>query len=512
MQTLHLGREQAPAILEALAEVSKRQDELGTWAASQQAAATGTAQQVADFLGRRRVPPPQLGAQGRALYEAWAQHRDAVRQAADAAAMQIVQIAKLTADVVEPKEAADETARLERLFDGAHSPAEFIVDDAEALRMLEDEDYRLMRRVESQRIAERITGNRSAATARLADRIMGALDALRDLPDQDFDSGRALLIQQVSQNLNLPGPQTPTPPVTWRQLVEWAATPETASLMAALSGQAAPKITPVPQAVTDAMAELRMLGFILGVQPGPQQMGALGQLLAAAGTDKQAVQARADQAAQEAAEALPKTIDAVSKGQAVPADVADKVQQALADGDGADGMMKAAMSTHINGLRRILTGPQREMIDWRPTGGAEKIPPEERARVLEAEAGVIGEALDALNTIKFAAGWKYKNLKVQFTEPLVARYIDPRSPDYEDAVRFALDLVRDARYVKQADWYAGADVEFATRLMRRLGGLQEEPDATREGPPAMYDWQDVYEILSGTAGTPLAAALAGGQQ
>ncbi len=507
MQALHIGREQAGPILEALADVSKRQDDFGVWASGQSDAAINTVAAAAGALSRRQLPPAPLVAQARAILSARLHQVQAIQQAADAAAQKIVVTANLSAQIVEPRDAAGQTADMEVRYNGARSPAEYVVDEAEALRMIEDNDYRLMRRVEAQRIAERILGGPGQAADRFSGQVINALDSLRALPDQDFGSGRARLIQQVAQNLNVAGPPATAPAVTWREFAGWVAAPETAKVLATMAGTDAPKITPVPANVADALSDLRMVMLFLDLQLGPEQARSLGQLLAAVGVDKTAVKAEADQAERQAGDVLPRIVNALAQGQTVGGDVADAVQKALAQGDAAKAMMRAAMTIHVTGFKRILTPAQRDMIDWAPSEAADKLPAEERSHVLEQQAGVIGEGLDELNTIKFAQALRYKTLMVSFSRDVVARYIDPRRPDFEDAVRFARQLAIDARFVKIADWYAGDDLIFAIRLMRGLGALEEGPGATQGR--ALYLWDEIYDILLGTAATPLATALGG---
>ena len=165
------------------------------------------------------------------------------------------------------------------------------------------------------------------------------------------------------------------------------------------------------------------------------------------------------------------------------------------------------MSVHVTSFKRILTPAQRNMIDWTPVGASEALPAEERSRILEQQAGIIGEGMDELNTIKFADGLRYKTLVVSFSHDVVARYIDPRRPDFRDAVSFARGVALDARHVKLADWNAGADLDFAIRLMSGLGAL-EDPFGGQNGQ-ALYTWDEISDILLGTAATPLAAAFGG---
>jgi hypothetical protein len=303
------------------------------------------------------------------------------------------------------------------------------------------------------------------------------------------------------------GPGATAPTVTWREFTEWVATPETAYLLAAMAGQPAPKITVAPAPVIDALLDLRMVMLFLDLQLGPEQGQSLGQLLAALAVDKTTVGAGADQAEQEAGDVLPRIVNSMAQGQTVGADVADAVQKALAESDTARSMMRAAMTIHVTGFKRLLTPAQRNMVDWTPADAAEALPAEERSRVLEQQAGVIGEGLDELNTIKFAVGLRYKTLVVSFSQDVVARYIDPRRPDFRDAVTFARQLAHDARFVKIADWYAGADLDYAIRLMRGLGAL-EDPFGGQNGQ-ALYTWKEINDILLGTAATPLATAFGG---
>ena len=506
MQALHIGREQAGAILSALADVSKRQDDFGVWATAQSEAALNTAAAAGAALSRRQLPPAPLVGQARDILGARLRHVQGIYQAADAAAQQIVKLATIPALIVEPRDAAGRTSDMEVRYKGARSAAEYVVDEAEALRMLEDNDYRLMRRVEAQRIAERIMGQGQAAD-QFSVPVINALDSLRRLPDQDFESGRAVLIQQVARNLNVVGPGATAPALTWREFTDWVVAPETAKMLAVTAGVTAPKITPAPPAVVDALADLRMMMLFLDLQLGPEQAVALGQLLAAVGVDKTAVGAQADQAEIDAGNVLPRIVNAMAQGQTVGADVADGVQKALAGGDASKAMMRAAMTIHVTGFKRILTPAQRNMVDWAPSEAADKLPAEERSRVLEQQAGVIGEGLDELNTVKFAEGLRYKTLVVSFSRDVVARYIDPRRPDFNDAVSFARQLALEARHVKIADWNGGDDLLFAIRLMRGLGALEDEAGGTQGR--ALYVWDEIYDILMGTADTPLATALGG---
>lgn len=506
MQTLQVSQQQAADILEALANVSKRQQDYSTWAAGQTDAASNTVQAAVTALSHRLLPTRATVGQAKTILNGQDQQIQSIQQAAEAAAEQVYKIGDVSTKV-QSENASNASAQGAARYDGASSPAEYIVDKAQALRMLNNGTYRLVRLVESQRIAERIVGRRGRVATQLAAGIRNALDSLRALPDQDFDTGRAALIQQVATNLNVAGPPAGGPPMSWPDFVDWLTRPATAKLMADLSGQPAPTVSPVAKGVEGSLYDLRTIMLLLNLQLGREQVASLGQLLASVGVDKKAADVRLDQADQNATKVLPKILATVKGGQAAQGKVADSVQTALANSDAAQNALRTSMAAHVTSFRRILAPAQRALVDWTATGAGAKPSAQGQVVLLRREAGVIREGLDVLNKVKFARGTQHNTAMATLGRPLVARYVDPRGPDFSTAYDSAIRLISEARFVNIDQWRAGADVEYATQLMAGLGALNEA--SSGPAPNAIYGWGDIYEILLGTANTPLATAFGG---
>ncbi len=498
---LQLNRQEADAILSAAESLRKASDDYADWAGKQwKADGEKVKAAVAAWVEGRQPPQDQADA-ARSLLKTSLDKQGKLRETAESVAEKVLKSLGDKAALVETAQQAATRRLAERRFSGARSPAEAVLIAAEALRLLMPDDYALVRVAEAERLAAAISGGQPEPG--LVSNVLDVLDMLVDLPPQRFVADRRRLLADIAQRLGLPPAAAALPQVTHDEFVRWLMTPETYNVLRTLAGKSLPTHTEVPEEYQSYLGKLRVLTLMTDLQMRPGQVRAFVQLcgqisraVTAAESDRKAV-------GKQALELVPSVRDALKAGKALEGSVADKVQKVLADADGIDRDLRVAMMAYIRQLRRILSPPQRALVDWVPPGEVLRLlPPQARTANLRRRAGLIQQAIDFLNRLKFQVAKRYMNLKVSLSQDFVAGFVPPDSPDFDRAMDFVLELVAEARMVPPQDWDNGADVEFATRLMRGLGVLRD-PVPPPPSEDVLYTWQDLYEIFT----TPGAAAV-----
>ncbi|MBC7287935.1 MAG: hypothetical protein H5T86_07805, partial [Armatimonadetes bacterium] len=239
-----------------------------------------------------------------------------------------------------------------------------------------------------------------------------------------------------------------------------------------------------------------LLALISDLRLAPDQVAALVQLVAQIGNDVDAANADRKALAERARELMPAVEAALRQGKPLEADMADKVQQILAEDDQTIGELKRAMADYLRRMARMLRPEQQRLVNWTPPGDVLRLIPAEFAAMrLRQRAAIIRRGLDFLNYLKYRTAKDYMNLKVSQSREFVAAFVDPRSPAYARALEMTLDLVSEARMVAREEWEGGADVEYATHLMRAIGALRD-PEAQEPTGQEIYTWQRLYDILT----------------
>ncbi|MCX7598378.1 MAG: hypothetical protein N2512_05865, partial [Armatimonadetes bacterium] len=405
--------------------------------------------------------------------------------------------------LVEDAQAAERRRDMERRLDGCRSAPEFILQTAEALRLLMADDYAIVRIAEAERVARRLGAQEPVAADPLTATVLAVLDELMNLPVEAFTTQRAELLTHVGQALGETGPAVP-PALTWDAFLEWLKTPETLLAVAAVAGQ--PRDTAparLPDEFLSAMRQLELMWLFQDLDLTAEQAAAMGELLAQIEVDVKNAQAKQAEVAADAPGILSQVKAALSQGQPIPAKVADAARKLLASAEEVDANLTRAMAENLVAFRRLLSEPQRSLVYWQPDGPALRAMPREyRAEAMHHDAVLIADAVDFLNAIKFQRSKRYRNVKVQFTDDFVAQYVDPDSPEFDAIVDAVLEVVTQARYVAPEDWENGADVEYGARVIRAMGLLEElEVPAPGNEP---YDWRDLYELLTDPAAVAMA--------
>ena len=492
--TLQITKQQAEDILSTTAKLRKSQADFAKWAAQQWATAGKTVKAaIRAWSAGEQVTQEQFNAVVSLAREV-DQKIESQHEAAVAAAHEVLKALGQNAGAVETEQQAEQRRVVERQLSGARSPAEAVVSAAEALRLLMPDDYALVRVAEAQRLAGAIAGGNPPP--QLVATVLGVLDSLVDMPPQRFAGDRPQLLAYVARQLNLPPSAAAFPEITWDQFLAWLSAPETATVLATIAGQTPPGRTQIPKEFSLALAQARVMVFAADLRLSPAQTAVLVQWLRGVAEAVEEAEKDRESLAEKALELLPDVREALKSGKPLEGKLADKLQQVLAAAEEIDAKLKLAMVGYIRRLRRILTPPQRQLIDWVPPGDVLRLlPPGARVDQLRRRAALIAQAIDFLNRIKYQIAKRYMNLKVSLSQRFVADFIPPDSPDYDQAVSFVIDLVGEARMVPREEWEGGADVEYATRLMRGLGVIRDllPPPPTGQ---ELYTWSTLYEMFT----------------
>lgn len=502
-QTLQLDRTKAAAVLPFLEEIDKQRAALATWATAQWQANRAVVEATLRAW-RPGQPPDAAGAQTCAkLHEEYQNKIAAYQQAVEKTAESVLAAASIAQGIVEDAQTADQRREMERRLDGCRSAAEFVVQTAEALRLLMADDYAIVRMSEAERIASRLGAREPVAADPLTRTVLALLDELMTLPVEAFTAQRTELLAHVGQVLG--ETETAVPPaLTWDAFLDWLKTPETLLAVATIAGQsrdAAP--ARLPEEFLSAMRQLELMWLLEDLDLSPDQAVAMSELLSQIEVDVTSAQAKRAEVAADAPEILNQVKAALGEGQPIPAKVADAARKLLASAEEVDANLTRAMAENLVAFRRMLSEPQRSLVYWQPDGPALRaIPRNQRAEALRHDAALIADAVDFLNAIKFQRSKRYRNVKVQFTDDFVAQYIDPRSPDFDAVVDAVLEVVTQARYVTPEDWENGADVEYGAQVIRAMGLLEELEVPARGNEP--YDWRDLFQMLTDPAAVAMA--------
>lgn len=509
IQVLQITREHAPAIIEILADVSKLQTSYATWASEQwktsgqqvlavtQAWATGQSagdQEAAVFI----------------LFQQYLQQRAALRETAEKAADTVLATLKVGPEVAEDRHTAEDRQIAERRFWGARNAAELVLSSAESLRLLMPDDYDLVRLSEAQKVAQALSGGPQAPPPQLIDVILRTFDDLVQVAPAILVNGRQQILADIARRLQIDLSAVIVPAVTWDELVSCVESSYFLAALQALAGTEVSAVTLAPREFEAAMNQVALVVFFHDLQLGPQQADAVWEIV---GQTQRAVDARDRLLLQHSAAAttlVAKVREAVRSGQPLDAASADAIQALLDTIQEADGKLKVTLTLQISQVRRILDPGQRQLVDWVPPGEVMRLmPPERRAEELREQAAMIDGALAFMNRIKFSTATDYKARKVQLSQNFVRQYFRENTPAFDRALDFTLQVVTDARFVSREDWENGADLEYATNLLRGLG-LLETPGVPEPTGQELYNWQDLYELLTGAAEARLRAA--GGNQ
>jgi hypothetical protein len=509
---LQIGREQAPAVLKALQNVSEQQAAYARWAEEQWKASGEAVQAAVEAWVGGRQPTAEQAQAAHALQAAAEEKRRGLQAAAAAAAGAVRRALGDQAGLAEDEETARQRALGERRFHGARHAAEAVLMAAESLHLLMPDDYALVRVSEAEAIAQAMVGGAGRPSPQAVQAVLAVLDDLQEVPAQSFTRQRAQLLASIAQRLGLPAEEAHLPPVSWEELLRWVQAPQTAAVVGLLAGQTAAAAPQPPPALQAALEQLDLLAMMAELQLTAEQREALGGLLTRVARDAAAAERARARLGERAGDLLAKARASLAAGQALPAETADALQAVLAEADEIRAQLEAAMIEHLDNFRRLLGPAQRELVDWTPPGRVlREVPPEERARDLRRRASLLTEAIDFLDSIKYQPAHHYANVKVQYTQKFVSQFVDPESPQFEAAMTMALDTVTEARFVDREDWEKGTKVEFATHLLQGLGAL-EPPGLPPPGQRVLYTWQQLYDLFTSPGVVKLAEGRRGGGQ
>jgi len=302
------------------------------------------------------------------------------------------------------------------------------------------------------------------------------------------------------------------PAVDWDQLMACLKSPQLLQVLHALAGTTPPAVALLPQELESALGQIGLIAFTSDLQLGPEQAAALGQIIAEM---QRGIAAYKQDVAGLGEKALPlvaKVRQALTSGQPLDVQTADGLQALLEEDGKISAGLKVAMVRYLSQVRRILGPAQRDLVDWTPPGDVQRlVPPIRLAEGLREQAGIIGGALDFINSIKYTTGSEYPKKKVQFSLDYVSQFYRRDTPPFQRAMDFTLELITDARGIELPAWESGLGVEYATRLAEGIGLLRDALPFRPTGNE-LYTWQDLCDLLVTAAGAQANPRPEGGQQ
>lgn len=507
---LGIDKQRAAQALKLVQAVDEQKKQYTQWATKEWKTRAETVKAAIKVWAAGGQATADQQAAAKALYQAYAQWQRSIDETAHKAAVGIVRLARAGGHAAETAEEASRRKQAERVYDGARSAAEFVLRAAETLHGLMPDDYALVRFSEAQRIASTLTGQ-GQAPRQLVDAVLVTLDDLVGLPPQAYLTQRQALLAEISQRLSLAESPKVVESVPFDEVVEWVKGPATVRVLSVMAGNSLPATTMPPEEFEVACQELALLAMTYDLQLGPGQTRALAQLVSSLQRDKQLLEQTRQELGQRAMELISDVRKAIGEGKTLEASVADKVQAILAEDDTAIGEFKVAAYDYINRMRRMLTPQQRMLVDWVAPGEVLRlVPPRAKIAMLRRRAAMIANTIDFYNSIKYQLPKRYMNVKVQYTQEFVSRFVPPDSPQFEQAMDFALELVTQMRFVPREEWDAGLDAEYATRLLHGLGVLPSLGPRQPTGQE-LYGWEDMYRLLTSKGAGALAVLWLGGE-
>jgi hypothetical protein len=261
------------------------------------------------------------------------------------------------------------------------------------------------------------------------------------------------------------------------------------ALLVALAASAAPAVHPLTAAI-DLNANLRL---VARWQPTDRQLmdllsaarGAQQAVATRERSDQQAVETRADLFRQQA--------QCLAQGMPVDQAVTDGVAAYFGELEDARLKMMAAVDVQVRAVRRALAPDQARLVAWaRPAEiGADGDEPAAATELRQMLADVT-EAIRMLERIRYLIASDFATTRTGRIAEYLRQYFRPKTPEFNDAMEWMLDLTDEVRKIKEADWPAQAPL-FAGRVLRYVGAL-DAPDAPQEQAP--YNWWDVYYLLT----------------
>lgn len=512
LTALQITKEQAAGIIGSLADLGKQQTAYAKWAGDTWATSGQQIQAAIRAWSGGTQPGEQQMQVALTAFRDYLSAREALDEAAATAGTALLTTIGAGPELAESREAALVRKDAERHFGGARNAAEFILSAAEALRLLMPDDYHLVRFSEAQRLARTIADTPGPPPQPLVDNVLRTLDDLMNVAPQALVAERAGLLAEIGRRLGLQLHTVIQPAVDWDQLMACLKSPQVFQVLHALAGTTPPATPLTPQGFEGAMAQIGLIAFTSDLQLRREQAAALGQIMAEMQRGIAAYKQDVAGLGEQALPLMATARQALTSGQPLDAQTADRLQALLEEDAAATADLKVAMVRYLSQVRRILGPPQRDLVDWTPPGDVQRlVPPTRMAEGLRERAGIIAGALDFINSIKYTTGSEYPKKKVQFSLDYVAQFYRPDTPPFQQALDFTLQVVTDARGVELAAWQSGVGVEYATRLAEGLGLLRDTLPSQPTGNE-LYTWQDLCDLLLAAVGTQPPPSPQGGQQ
>lgn len=461
-----------------------------------------------------------------AVNEAWLRGRPALsvnKRAADRAIGQVLEAERKLAEsesgvaealrkqlteeqqrlVETPRQAQQRRQRQERL-EGAATVGEYVAAQVEQMRDLMADEYRLLRSTEAQRMAARIVGREARELERVSVALLAIMDQVMSWSPQQFGEQRESLPAQISASLGIREQQPSAQTVRYEELLglvrsERAAALLAESLRAREEGWEGEPVQAGAQRDGDelaaAMHRADCLNFLNSRQVDTSQLqrmvsplGRIQQYLNQRDSDWKSKLTRLSARYGQARQLL-------VGGQELPEDLREELTGAEEAAAAADLAMTQSIHGQMEALAKVFYPIQNEQLDWTPP--ADIRPPEtteQRAARYREVIGLINDAGRMLERVRYLPPHDYVTRRVGLVGDYLARYLNPTTPQFEQAHAMVLQYTGEIRMVDEAAWSQQAPL-LAERLVRMLGLMPAEVEPAPKG----VSWQQLYDLFTNPA-------------
>lgn len=186
---------------------------------------------------------------------------------------------------------------------------------------------------------------------------------------------------------------------------------------------------------------------------------------------------------------------ALATGAPLAADQEEALAQLRQGEEERSRRLRGAVDTEIRRLRRNLSPEQARLVDFsRPADAAAGPDPAAALDELRTLTSRLAEAQRFIERLRYSIPSDYSITRTGRTEEYLRRYMQPGTPEFRQTRDDIMDLIGEARVVKENDWPQQAPV-FASQVLQRVGLLAEQEPAGGQ-TRARYGWWDLCDLLT----------------
>ena len=405
----------------------------------------------------------------------------------------------------------------EQSLGGLANIQEYLANQADVIRALNQNEYQLVRYWEAERLAALLRPPTAAGFPALHARVLDMLDRLYLQNNGSYSQQRATLPDQIAQYLGIPAAVRPAY-FSFNEIALLLTSDQSVQIVQQLLGQTP---QPVPatdagvvqrsQQMRDAAAQARWLLLAAAMRLSVGQARAMQPLLLTAAGAMDPQQTAPDSllaARQDSLHQLRDVLLAGTANAAVPADL-QQVWLGLQDELQADRQKAVATATTaLSKTREVLTVAQSALLDWPGalTGGAAT--PEDQLTELRGVAAQMLRGYSFLNVIRHVRSSIYPSMRLAETSTLLGEYFPPNSPALPQMQNFVLNLCSETRYATIDQW-PGMIAPLMTRLMEGIGAVPGPSTVVAAARPVA--WADYFSTFSDPQAPIIAAKVVTGR-